>query len=558
MDPKAYLARLRSEGGGSDPKAYLARLKESNSPEVLDVAGAARTAAEQVGNTVTLGYAPQIAAGIGRIMPDPNAGLDEKLRAQGFNVQNAPEQDYMALRDENLRGMAEREKQFPKAALAGKAAGVIASGALMGGALGATKGATTLARMGNAAKTGAALGAVANPGDVEGEMDPLQWEARLKNAGAGLVLGGLAQGAAEGAGPLLTAVRNWAGKKAALKATRALGRPTPTQAARMAETGQDVALGRELLDEGAIPVLGTPGRIQGRVEALKEKAGKQIGQIVDSAGDAKLVDSQKIGIEILDSPELTQLRKTPGMESAVAAIEKQVETLAKNGELTMKEAQALRQGIDRSINFNKAVPDMRGAQEGLYMQRTAVRNAMNEGINSLPNAPAKNALLKANRKYGNLSEASDILEREVGRQQANRAISLTDTIAGAAGATTGSPLASIALGALNKAGRTFGNSMQARGYDAASKLSGLGALVGRYARSASPASQAMLNRILVPGGKFQESEFNELLNDSETMKLLGDNPRLLDQIQNDKLKAAILRKLGRNPAGSAMQRRLGQ
>ena len=66
------------------------------------------------------------------------------------------------------------------------------------------------------------------------------------------------------------------------------------------------------------------------------------------------------------------MRNTPGMESTVAAIEKQVETLAKNGKLTLAEAQKLRQGIDKSINFNKSAPDMRGAQEGLYRQRPVV------------------------------------------------------------------------------------------------------------------------------------------------------------------------------------------
>jgi hypothetical protein len=239
------------------------------------------------------------------------------------------------------------------------------------------------------------------------------------------------------------------------------------------------------------------------------------------------------------------MRKTPGMESAVAAIEKQLETLAANGQLTLKEAQALRQGIDKSINFNKAAPEMRGAQEGLYKQRTAIRDAMNEAINNLnPGAP-KNALKIANRKYGNLSTAEDILEKEIGRNQANRAISLTDTIMAAGG-----PIAAtkIALGVANKAGRTFGNSVQARVFDAISKKAGLvpgaadkinPALAGKFAARVSNASPKI------------EHNDNPILKDQKLMDMFKKDPRLIESIQDEKIKAQIKRALNNRGVASS-------
>ena len=567
FNPDEYLKKQGGSKGGFDPDAYLA--KGSNGMKVLDVAGPAQAALENYGNVATAGYLPQLQAGMEKLRsaidtgaaklgvgPETPEMVDEKLREQGFKIVQA-EPGYLEMRDENSKRMAQQEKDFPKASMAGKALGMVGSGLLGSRVLGATKGATVGDRMWDAAKTGGIMGAAANPGDTEGEIDPLQLEARLKNAVLGGVIGGGVQGVAEAAGPLLTAAKDWMRNKAALKATRALGRPTPTQAAQMAETGQDVAIGRELLDEGAVPVLGTPKRIQGRVDALREKAGQDVGKIIDSAGDAKVIDAERLGLEILDSPQLAQMRKTPGMESAVAAIEKQVETLAKNGQLNLKEAQALRQGIDKSINFNKAAPEMRGAQEGLYQQRTAIRDAMNEAVNEMSPGATKDALKTANRRYGNFSEASDILEREVGRDQANRSIGLTDTIAAAAGLANGSPGVGLALGALNKAGRTFGNSMQARGYDVAAGLAGAGAGLAKTAAESSPAIQAMVNRLLTPG-EFKESEFRDILNNQQIMQQFQKDPRLLDAIRDDKLKAAISRKIIREPAGSAMQRRLGR
>lgn len=521
-----------------DPSAYLSE----GTGEPQEKTSTGMSALEHYGNAATLGYLPHIQALTEKALPDPSGGADEALRSQGFQVPKPA--SYVENRDENLKRLEQESKEHPYASAAGTGAGILASSLLPAGAVAkeASLGAKALA----GAKSGALIGGLANPGDKEGEISPLQLGDRLKGAAIGGAIGAAAPVAIEGASKTISSVGDYLRNKAALKAARALGRPTPTQAVKMAASGQDAQIGRTLLDEGAIPALGTPKRIQGRIEGLKDKAGEEIGDLIDSAGSSKPIDSTKLGLDILDSPELAQMRKTPGMESTVAAIEKQVETLSKNGEMTLKEAQALRQGIDKSINFNKSAPEMRGAQEGLYQQRTAVRDAMNDAINNLDSGTPKDALLGANRKYGNLSKASDILDREIGRNQANRAVSLTDTIAGAAGLAGGGPIGAAALGAANKFGRTFGNSLQARMYDAISK--GAAKSAPNLAKINPQVAQVIAQRTGAQARPSFEHEDNSITNDPKLMDLFIKNPDLAESIQDEKIREQVKKAINRKPA----------
>lgn len=519
--------------------------------EIDNGPGAGQSFVEHLGNAAMLGHAPHFQAAVEQLLPDPNADLDEKLRAQGFTI-DQPKPSYVASRDANIKRIEQEGKDHPWASGAGTVAGVLGGGAIGSTVLPtAAAGATLAQRMGHAAKIGAGMGALANPGDTEGEINPLdEITGRAKGAALGAAIGPAAELATTGVSNVSQKVKDYLRNKAALKATRALGRAAPSDTLRMSKTGQDVELGRTLLDEGAIPILGTPKRIQGRVEGLKDTAGQEVGDLIKSAGDQKLIDPKKIADEILASPEIEQMRFTPGMEGAAEKIAKQVETLVANGEMSLAEAQRLRQGIDKSINFNKRVPDMGAAQEGLHAQRTKLRDAMNDAINGLGESLPKDRLLSANRKYGNLAQASDILDSEIARNQANRAVSLTDTMAGAAGASTGNPAAALGLGALNKFGRTFGNSMQARGYDAASKGAGvLAGAAGDLAKNVGALQGLAGSGSAAARGGFEELDI-PLFKNKLLMDKLKENPRLIDHIQDDKVRALIKKRLGigRSPA----------
>lgn len=494
-------------------------------------------------DAATLGYMPQIQGLVGSMLPSPTKDVDAKLRAEGFSIDHAPS-DYVALRDKYAKETKEISSKAPVAGVLGQVAGSFLPGVGLAGRL--PQASTSLLRIGQAAATGGGLGLVANPGDVEGEINPTQAGARLKNAGIGAATGAVVQGGIEGIGKAGKGISEWLKGKAEQKASAALGRQTPTQALQMEKSGQTQEIGRTLLDENAIPILGTPKRIAGRVEQLKEKAGEQVGALIRSAGDKKVIDGERMALELLDSPEVAQMRKTPGMEGFAEKIEKFADTLAGNGEMSLSQAQKLRQGIDKSINFNKRASDMPGIQGALYDIRTALRDKMDNAIAELQIAE-KGALKAANRKYGNLAQAEQILEKELGRQNVNRAVSLTDTIAAAGGAATGSPLAALALGALNKAGRTFGNSVMARGGDAASKaLANVPAAVN-LSNSAPQVYQGLLNRMANPTG-FTERGVDPILNNPQVLDIFEKNPGLIDNIKDDKLKAELNKRFSPKPA----------
>jgi hypothetical protein len=654
FDPKKYLEKTSSQG--FDPAAYLAK---SGAPEeVRPSDGAGQAFLESYGNSALLGYLPQVQALAGKLMPDPSGELDEKLRKQGFQIQQQ-KGTYIAERDKNLARQKKQGEEHPYASGAGTLTGLAAGFLVPAGAMAKAGQSMTYAQKVKAgAKLGALYGAAANPGDTEGEFSPLQVGDRLKGAAIGAATGGVLAGAIDDAMVLSKAAREKLREKAAKRATRALGRPTPTVTNNMKASGQDVELGRELLDAGAIPVFGTPERIGRRVDKLADQAGEEIGQIVGrvqnrraeftpitirdkKAGAApfspvkfvkhpkgKVVQEEvlvtpvrfdenparRLGVNLRPEdapprivrgevqPVQKELRLQPGTEvvrpnqtklgkarphqkEVIAGKEqtlpvrgttidtKQIaddirqggdfralkqnelageserigtmlDKLAEKGELTMREAQSLRQHVDSRISFSKRVPDMAELQQYLYKIRSGIRNSMNKAAESA--GTEKNALLNANRRYHNATTAQDILEREMGRNQTNHDFGLIDL----ATANLGSqPWHQVALALASKGARTFGNSMAARGFDGTAKAL---AHVPGAARALESRAFALQNAGLKAkqsgGERFQEEEKYPMLQDQQLMRHFQENPELIDRLQDDKLRAQIKKAISRNPA----------
>lgn len=544
FNPDEYLKKAaadKTSGGGFDPDAYLSKAKGGKE-------GAGQAALESYGNTATLGYLPHLQAAASQVTPNPSSGVDAELESKGFSVSQPKEKGYVQARDENIAREAQQKKDFPWATRAGSAAGLVAGGLMIPGGATLARGASLGAKAWQGAKTGGAIGALMNPGDVEGDVSFMPGE-RVKNAFAGGTLGGLAPPVVAGGKWLVSSGAPAVARKAAEKAFQALGRSTPNAMKQAVESGKNIEIGRELLDEGAVPWLGTTGRIGTRVNQLKEKAGEQIGDLVAGAGNAKVVDAKKLGIQILDSPELAMMRKTPGMESAVNTIERQVETLARNKKMDVAEAQKLRQAIDESLYKNSRGQEFTGAKEGLHLQRSGLRDAMNEGINTLNPGTAKDRLLSANRKYGNLSQASEILEKQGAKNQSGDILSFKDLVTGSLGPTT---VSKIALAALSKAGRAVGSAVQARGYDAIANSLARSAPVVEIAQN-NPGLVSRLAAAIgqeVTGGKQDYSmEKDPILSDPQILMLFKKDEKLLNSVEDPQRRALIRDALKRLPAG---------
>jgi len=503
--------------------------------------GPLQTGLETAVDTAGLGYLPHLQAFLERFGPDPSGGVDDQLRSEGFKI-SQPQDSYVALRDENISRQAAGRRANPNAATAGTIAGIGGGMLIPMGA--AARGATLGAKAISAGKIGALMGGLANPGDVKGEMTAMPAE-RLQNALMGMGIGAASAPAVRGLEIGFNKMSGALSKRAAEKAVKALG-PKKSELEKLMKTGQEQALGRMLLDDGAIPVLGTPGRITNRVNSIKKKAGEEIGSIIDSAGKTPHVDGSDIGVRLLDDPKYIEALRTPGMESYTSEVEKAAEKIAASGKLSLKEAQKLRQNIDKSINFNKGPAEMRGKQEALFDSRTQVRDLMNDVVNALDDSTGKgstNRLKKANRRYGLLEGASDILNNKMSRDGANRTISLTDYISGVGGASAGGPAAAGLMALANKGVRTFGDSAAARLMNAGSKLS---SKVPVAASRGAPLSVATIVRDLSSREEKKKGQGQPI--DPRIMQIFKQSPALIDSIQDDKVRADIKKQIGRDPA----------
>lgn len=157
-------------------------------------AGAAQAALEGGAQVATGGHLAQAQAGVETLLEalglDPSKGLDEELKAKGFDI---PERSYVQRRDEEIARQKRQEEQYPKASLAGKAAGI---------------GVTLPLAAAKTIPAAAGIGALYNPGDVPGQtvLDrPVEeLTGRAKGAALGAGVGAAAKGLS-GVGRGLTA-----------------------------------------------------------------------------------------------------------------------------------------------------------------------------------------------------------------------------------------------------------------------------------------------------------------------------------------------------------------
>ena len=238
--------------------------------------------------------------------------------------------------------------------------------------------------------------------------------------------------------------------------------PTKAEARRVAQRNPN--LGRTLLDEGTVPVLGSGPRVAQRVGEAKQRAGAEIGRLIKSADGTPVIDSAELARQV--QPRINELRGVPGAEGAIRQMERQVETLRQNKVMSVAEAHRLRQQIDQSINWAKQPGDLSQTQGFLHDIRSDLSQRLNTAIDALDAGGPQNQLRDANRRFADLAAADSILERSVPRGQSNRTIGLTDTIAAGSGLAAGGVPLAAAAGAGNKFLRTYGDSIVARGADA--------------------------------------------------------------------------------------------
>lgn len=645
FDPNKY---LEANSEKFDPDAYLSGAKAKNDAPKSDLGRMAQTAIESYGNTALLGNLPHIQAAAGGLVPNPGREVDEKLLKEGFTIVT-PQEGYIERRDQNIKRQKEMSAENPGAALAGTVAGFAGGAALGGGAarlgklagIGLAPPATAFGRVGRAAGMGAGLGALSNPGDVEGEVSPLQLDERAKNAVTGAVIGGGLQVGLEGLAKGGKAVAGYFKNKAEEKAFKATG--AMLKDFRKANAQERVnEIGRTLLDEGVVTALTTPGKVSQRLGNKVEAAQQSVDDLIDRysqllqdpkvisklSPEAKLKLTQslyrplkesaalkkefvakygqenlsKISAAFEEFSELGAQGRFADTDEALASIEnlpgkvkqlekmgldeaeieaqlnKEAKRLMRIGKpLDLAETQAQKKRLNAFIKdqvYTKAPRDRTVRDSAILARQESLRRGVEKtgdlAAELLGEDPG--LIRGSNRRLGNLIQAQSIADDRVSRDAANRAIGLTDTISGGAGATIGAkfggkPGAAIggAVGAgLNKLGRTFGAGLQATGFDALSKLAEKSPVFLKFATENPEAFQMVAAAFASKAGggpDLQPSSYQKMLDNPKLMQMFRDDPSLVDNVADPMLRSAIKKRLNvvRKPSGqgeSAFERRL--
>jgi hypothetical protein len=467
FDPDAYLASKQQPSPspqpstpppqGFDPDAYLKSKgvqPDKSSPE--------RTALDTFANSASMGYLPQLTAAASKLVPDPGKDVDDELRKQGFNL---PQYDdsYVKTRDETSKRIAQESKENPKAALAGTIGGAIATAPTMGKALGVPA-AGLIGKLGQAAAGGAAQGALQNPGDTEGQVQPAQLGDRAKNAALGGALGIGAQAATSVGSKVLGALTPAALQDFANKlgfaaaganksdAKRALAFDDPTDLG-----GRLKELGGFMLDNGIVKAGDSVENIAAKVGAARDTVGKGLGTIYDtltkasenpefigslSKNDRAALASTKFRPSAMADEFQQQLEAkylgTPGGNQAIKQIEPILEDLGNNGKsMNLQEVQKFKAGLDDNINWDSP----KVYRNAMVDFRNYLKNKIQDRVSTLDDimggSAGMDALKNGNEAYSNLSDLHTIAKNKLAGEYGNNLMSLRDTLLTGVGAGGG-------------------------------------------------------------------------------------------------------------------------
>lgn len=303
---------------------------------------ASEAALSGFGQSASMGYLPQLQAAtetgivdpltklLGKVGIGPGA-VNEQLKASGATLPDSP--SYVEARDRALQQQEQLRKAHPVATAAGSVGGTIATTPIMGAGLKA------LGIGGNALKAtvaaGALQGGLYNPGDVAGEISPLQVSERAKGAAIGaaipIAMKGIGTGLKYGAGRVMES---------------ATGTPTGK------------GLGVEQLEQGLYGFKsGMQKQIPGKIQQAEQGLMKELSDIpVSELPPAKVMETLVKYKSQLVSQDGKPL---PGAENALKMIES-LQNKLMNNKLSATDLRNTKKIMGEAVNWESADPGLKG------------------------------------------------------------------------------------------------------------------------------------------------------------------------------------------------------
>lgn len=510
------------------------------------------------GNAASFGYLPQIQAalepaiqGVAGLFSD---NTDQKLKEQGFDIQTQ-DPSYVERRDQYIKEGQDLAQENPYSSMAGGLAGSVASGIATGGAVSKALGTTARAatfggRLGQAAKTGAVIGAIRNPGDIEGEIAPLQPMERVKNASIDALTGMAFQGGIEGLGKVGSTVKD-AGKSlktySELKALKASGAMLKDFRKAFGK-GKALSLGKEVLDEGIVGIGDDINDIAQKANKAASESSSRLNDIYNQADDVLAQSVGPVNFQVnlknvadkLRSTLKTKYANNLDGEEIVASVEKELEKISLKRDITFGELRKLRQSIDDKINHSKLKQDLPALQEELSNLRNHIQDEVKDKLGNI-NPDLKTAFTRENKKLSNLIEISKMAKDKAAREESNQAFGLSEKIATGAGGVIGSVIGGpvgtavglVTAPAIAKASRQYGTPFVAITANKIAKaLESNPSILGKFsdplikAAQVSPEKFVASINLLMKNPEFKR-QINDFQNfDSPSMPMLGNSDRV--------------------------------
>jgi len=535
--------------------------KEKPASSEGDIGEAAQAGLEHFGNAAALGYMPQIQGFVSKVMPDPNADLDKKLKEQGFTV-SPQEKTYAQERDAYAKRLQDQESNHPVASAVGTIGGSLASGIAASG-LTPINAATRLGRVAQAAKGGAIIGALSNPGDTEGEVNILQGEDRLRNLAVGGTIGAAGQGLIEGASAAAKGVGNLAGKlnsKAEERAFKSSGAMLKDY--RNAASKDKINdLGRFMLDNGMVEPGSSFETVAAKSGAIKQEAGAKIAETYKAANDAvnnpkfleKITPEIKQSLEKsafnpvqfadeFESALQSEYKGTAGFRKALPQVQSVLSDIKEIGpDANILQLQKAKVDVDSLINYDKEFRDQPLAKQLLAKLRGKLSEKIDSRISALDNALGSDALAglkEANKKYGMAAQLEGISSDRVLRENANRFFSPSDYMTSVGGAVVGAATGDgienkiknaaigAGLGLANKGMRKYGTPLVSKALDKAGSFlrdAGLESL-GRTAAPALEATERTPSALANTIGVMSKTDLSEPIQKVAAEDITDRNP----------------------------------
>lgn len=449
--------------------------------------------------------------------------------------ENVEADDYIQARDGYEKRTARLKEENPNAYLGGQVAGGIAQ-ALALAPIATANGLTAADRIRKAAMIGGAMGAAQNPGNVEGK-ESYDLAQTGKNIAMGVGLGAGFQGLGEVASKAAKIIPSQMKKSAEQLAENATG-ATRVQSEKFADNA-----GRELLDRKMV-------RFGDNAESIANRTGeavKNAEDVIDSslkALDAKGVTASADNVVSEIQKQISALEKDPSQASVVRQLKGIVDDIIETGEsnILLSEAEQTKRG------FNKIAKNWQDPEKG-QAGKIAYRAYRDEVERAAQNAAPEIAdqFKGAKKDFGLFTPIQDAAEKRAATLNQSPFGGLLDMATAGGGGVMGGPIGSAAA----MAGRRFVAprlaSSGAVTLDAVSKqLMKMSPKFSKLAQE-NPAAFAAMVENFAGRTEFKENQNSEstpqIENQDRIIEILGQNPQLLNSIQNPELRKQLELKL---------------